>query len=93
MFEPNPSWSLPAHLFEVSAWSAYCLRHDAPETCVNELQWPGLPRDLIPGQPIYAWTDISYLLHKHGVSGGYYVVTGSEPDCEDDEKENCRQSR
>jgi phospholipase C len=89
MFEPNASWSLPAHLFEVSAWSAYCLRHDAPETCVNELQWPGLPRDLIPGQPIYAWTDISYLLHKHGVSWGYYVVTGSEPDCEDDEKEDC----
>ncbi len=24
MFKPNASWSLPAHLFMVSAWSAYC---------------------------------------------------------------------
>src|SRR5262249_22530255 len=30
---------------------------------------------------IYAWTDITYLLHRAGVSWGYYVVTGEEPDC------------
>ena len=24
MFEPNASWSLPAHLFMVSEWSALC---------------------------------------------------------------------
>ena len=24
MFEAVSSWSLPAHLYEVSAWSAYC---------------------------------------------------------------------
>jgi phospholipase C len=90
MFEPNASWSLPAHLFEVSAWSAYCTQHNAPESCRNELQWPGLPRwDPVPGQPIYAWTDITYLLHKGGVSWGYYIVAGSEPDCEDDEEMNC----
>ena len=33
-------------------------------------------------QPIYAWTDLTYLLHKAHVSWGYYVVTGTEPDCE-----------
>ena len=33
-------------------------------------------------QPIYAWTDLTYLLHKDHVSWGYYVVSGSEPDCE-----------
>jgi len=89
MFEPNASWSLPAHLFEVSAWSAYCTQHNAPESCENELQWPGMPVDPMPGQPIYAWTDITYLLHKAGVSWGYYVVAGSEPDCEDDAQVNC----
>ena len=34
--------------------------------------------------PDYAWTDLTYLLHKYGVSWGYYVFKGSEPDCEDD---------
>jgi phospholipase C len=28
MFEPTASWSLPAHLFMVSAWSASCKRDD-----------------------------------------------------------------
>ena len=36
----------------------------------------------VAGQPIYAWTDLTYLLHKHHVSWGYYVVSGTEPDCE-----------
>jgi phospholipase C len=30
----------------------------------------------------YAWTDITYLLHKHGVSWGYFITPGGEPDCE-----------
>jgi phospholipase C len=29
----------------------------------------------------YAWTDITYLLHEHGVSWGYYITPGGEPDC------------
>ena len=40
-------------------------------------------------QPVYAWTDLTYLLHKHHVSWGYYVVSGSEPDCENDAAETC----
>ena len=35
MFEPNASWSLPAHLFLVSEWSAYCTDEDNPSSCVN----------------------------------------------------------
>jgi phospholipase C len=31
-----------------------------------------------------AWTDITYLLHAHRVSWGYYIEDGTEPDCEDD---------
>ena len=33
MFEPNASWSLPAHLFLVSEWSAYCTQQDNPSSC------------------------------------------------------------
>jgi phospholipase C len=32
--------------------------------------------------PIWGWTDITYLLHKYGVSWKYYVQQGTEPDCE-----------
>ncbi len=45
MFEPNASWSLPAHLFMVSAWSAKCSRAGDPQSCVNALQRPGNPPD------------------------------------------------
>ena len=33
MFESNASWSLPAHLFMVSAWSARCARKGEPMSC------------------------------------------------------------
>ena len=90
MFEPNASWSLPAHLFAVSEWSARCATHQV-DSCVNELQNPGFPPDWEPPHPppIYAWTDLTYVLHKRGVTWGYYVLKGSEPDCEDDELEDC----
>jgi phospholipase C len=104
MFEPNASWSLPSHLFELSAWSAYCTKHDDPQSCTNSLNAPGMPPDFRgrndpafggerngpPGsKPIYAWTDLTYLLHRHHVSWGYYVVKGTEPDCEDDSEATC----
>src|SRR5438876_5419699 len=38
MFEPNASWSLPAHLFIVSEWSARCTSRNDPFSCVNALQ-------------------------------------------------------
>jgi phospholipase C len=115
MFEPNASWSLPAHLFLVSEWSAYCTQADNPSSCVNALQTrpaerpQGAPviccgqagpttgggnpkhgnKRQVAGQPIYAWTDLTYLLYKHKVSWGYYVVTGTEPDCENSAAETC----
>jgi phospholipase C len=89
MFEPNASWSLPAHLFEMSEWSAKCSKRGDPKSCVNELDNPDLPPDYKKGLgprplPNYAWTDLTYLLHKAGISWAYYVSPGSEPDCEDD---------
>jgi phospholipase C len=97
MFEPSASWSLPEHLFMVSGWSATCARHD-PASCANNSIYPKIPFAYgipTPAQltsrlaPIYAWTDLTYLLHARKVSWGYYVVAGLEPDCEDDEALAC----
>ena len=98
MFEPNASWSLPSHLFMVSGWSAECTEHDQPSSCTNELEGPDRPTDLRKQErrgntqtstPDYAWTDLTYLLHKNGIDWGYYVAPGTEPDCEDDEATTC----
>jgi phospholipase C len=115
MFEPNSSWSLPAHLFLVSEWSAYCTQAGNPSSCVSALRTPpaevppaapavyggfpgskngggtskhGKPRRQV-GQPDYAWTDLTYLLHKHHVPWGYYLVSGNEPDCENPAAVTC----
>ncbi len=47
MFQPDTSWSLPAHLFMVSGWSARCAHENVPKSCGNAIQDPG-PRRL-PG--------------------------------------------
>src|SRR5438477_1936921 len=60
MFEPNASWSLPAHLFMVSAWSATCTVPGDPASCVNALQNPGGAKAQ-RGTADYAWTDLTYL--------------------------------
>jgi phospholipase C len=83
MFEPNASWSLPSHLFLVSEWSAICASGD-PFSCTSNIEDPGLPTDIGPPHPApdYAWTDLTYLLHRHHVSWGYFIKKGPEPDCE-----------
>ena len=100
MFASSNSWSVPAHLYMVSGWSATCGSED-PMSCENEGDAPDTPtswqaaryRKLHPKvdpedypefkDPIYAWTDITYLLHEYGVSWGYYVHGGLEPDCDE----------
>ena len=157
MFESDASWSLPAHLYEVSLWSARCSRQGDPSSCVNDNELGGYQTQQIIGVGAigrraarrmrrfdrvgrrrlrgcsqsagastnapslqdhrlararaaaarcrgrvraqlaqeraslalqvsttynYAWTDITYLLHKHGVSWGYFVTPGGQPDCE-----------
>ena len=79
MFESNASWSLPAHLFLVSEWSARCTSSDA-NSCQNALQNPGNS-----AKSPYAWTDLTYLLHQKGVSWAYYLDEGAQPDCENAE--------
>ncbi len=45
-------------------------------SCVNTLD--------SPSHSNYAWTDITYLLHKANVSWAYYLAEGNQPDCADD---------
>jgi phospholipase C len=141
MFEPTASWSLPAHLYMVSGWSAQCSRGGDPSSCVSDselggfktgqitgsrnrggnvsvpaelrpvtrclvrhripheawgldLRSPHLPdalslcRHLAPpavGRELsaygnYAWTDLTWLLHRNNVSWGYYVHSGIPPE-------------
>ena len=85
MFEPVDSWSLPAHLYMLSEWSAFCSVKNDPMSCKSQVEDPGLPQDLGPAPhkaPNYAWTDLTWLLHRHHVSWAYYMQPGPEPDCE-----------
>jgi phospholipase C len=85
MFEPVASWSLPAHLFLVSEWSARCFKPGDPFSCMDNSELPGIPTDIGPPHstpPDYAWTDLTYLFDRHHVSWGYYIKQGPEPDCE-----------
>ncbi len=90
MFEPNASWSLPAHQYEVSGWAARCSDTD-PFSCSGYIGEAGLrpPSGFTGSQqrptppPLYAWTDLTYLLHEHHISWRYYLSPGTEPDCPD----------
>jgi phospholipase C len=88
MFEPTTSWSLPSHLFMVSEWSARCTVPGEASSCSSagddtaclEFCSDSPPRGPTPD---YAWTDLTYLLHKADVSWRYFVAPGSQPDCAD----------
>ncbi len=103
MFEPAATWSLPAHLYMMSGWSALCLSPLDPMSCKTNLVQPdadGKPPGSDSAAALlglltvkdsndttsmgdYAWTDITYLLHKHHVGWRYYLTQGTEPDCAD----------
>ncbi len=75
MFESDHSWSLPAHMFMVSAWSANCRNPNNPMSCVGTDQ----PRNRTGKDPRpFAWTDLTWLLHMDGVSWGYYLDGGPQ---------------
>ena len=84
MFAPTDSWTLPAHLFLISGWSARARRptirwrasptsgtRAASRARVEEL-------DARRGRALaYIWADITWLLYKAGVTWGYFVGPGS----------------
>ena len=84
MFEPNWGWSLPAHLWLVSGWSAQCRNPYRASTCTTNLSTangPSAPLRRYPHGPLYGWTDLTYLLHKYKVTWASYVEKGAAPDC------------
>jgi phospholipase C len=99
MFEAVDSWSLPAHLYLVSGWSARCA-NASPSSCVTDIIGPdtagafgrAVDQELSTGTTSIdlAWTDLTWLLARYHVSWRYYVQTGEQPDCTDDSAETCR---
>ncbi len=77
MFEPSTSWSLDAHLYLVSEWSAHCTRANRPKSCRSSYE------ETYPFQHHvhFAWTDLTYMLHKQHVSWAYYDAPGTMADC------------
>ena len=74
MFESVHAWSLPSHLGLTSGWSAACRSQD-PMSCTSSIS-PRQPTSTSPTP--YAWTDLTWLLHKNNVSWGYYLDHGSQ---------------
>jgi phospholipase C len=74
MFAPSDSWTLPSHLYLVSAWSARCSDPKHVQTCRTDLAKP-TPwwRRAESAYAPYAWADITWLLHAFDVSWAYYV--------------------
>jgi phospholipase C len=98
MYEAVKSWSLPEHLFMVSAWSAKC-KNRSPMSCVNNIGGPykgkqineAVRQELTTGTTSIdlAWTDITWLLYRDHVSWRYYIQDGTQPDCDDDSALAC----
>jgi phospholipase C len=86
MFAPTDSWTLPAHLFLVSAWSAACSDPTDPLSCTTDINLSDQALRWDYGEaPIYGWTDITWLLDEADVSWRYFVGndTCEEPPCPD----------
>ena len=82
MFEGVNGWSLPSHLDMVSGWSARCSDPTDPMSCTTNIDRPGhLATDPSGQPPPYAWTDLTYLLDRAGISWRYFVQAGAQPDC------------
>ena len=80
LFESVNAWSLPAHLYLSSAWSAGCTKPGDPMSCRSTLKAPyGAGRRSVD----FPWTDLTYLLHRYHISWRYYVAKGGARDCDE----------
>ena len=79
MFESVRSYSMDAHLYLSSEWSAVC-KNNVLSTCKTsmEIKRPN-------STTVYPWANLYQLLDKYSVSWKYYLGSGDEPDCEDGE--------
>jgi phospholipase C len=80
MFEGVRGWSAGSHEDLTSEWSAICANQAVALTCRSSAQPPTETKTTI-----LPWASLFQLLDLHGVSWKYYLGTGLEPDCDDDE--------
>ncbi|MBC5800591.1 MAG: alkaline phosphatase family protein [Candidatus Eremiobacteraeota bacterium] len=73
LFEPVASYSLPSHLYLISAWSATCSDPNDPQSCRDDVVRERPRRDIATP---YAWTELTWLLDRHNVSWAYYLDGG-----------------
>jgi phospholipase C len=84
MFSPVLSWSLPSHEFLVSGWAATCSDPNNPMSCVNDVAQPHVTVSK-DNTPLFAWTDLTYLLSQNDVSWAYYFPKGGSAADPDDQ--------
>jgi phospholipase C len=95
-FEPNSSFGMPSLLYLLSGWSANCPIGSPPSRCRNEVQNLPQPPDhgtVETAPALFKWTDLTYLLHRAGVSWRYYLAKGNEPHCSDPATYSCPPGR
>jgi phospholipase C len=81
LFEQVLGWSYPSHLAMVSDWSASCTSPTDPMSCTGNPNL-GFPNwKSWPASNTLPWTDLTYILHRGGVSWGYYNANGTQPIC------------
>jgi phospholipase C len=83
MFESSRGSSLSSHLYIVSGWSAVCSHPTNPMSCKSVVEAQDRLDQTSPTVPEYGWTDLTWLLHKAGVSWSYFIDPGTQPDCDD----------
>ena len=81
LYESVRSFSLAAHLYMTSEWSARCAKSTVTSTCTTSVT-PLAPKGT---KVVYPWANLFQLLDKYNVSWKYYLGVGTEPDCQDDE--------
>jgi phospholipase C len=80
LFEGIRGWSDPSHLDLASEWSAVCTNDLLASTCTTTLT-----PHVATSKTTYPWVNLFQLIDLFGVSWKYYVSSGGQPDCEDDE--------
>jgi phospholipase C len=81
LHEPVASYSLPSHLYMTSAWSASCTDNEDPFSCTGNI----LPEGSAVAAHNFAWSDVTDLLDRAGISWKYYLAEGQVADCENGE--------
>lgn len=81
LFENVSSWSLPSHLSIVSDWDAACTSPTDPMSCTSTPMIGFTNWNKWPAPNAEPWTDLTYLMHTHGVSWRYYDADGTQPVC------------